>query len=164
MEEFTLLPAEELREEDEGVERLLDYIDKKTGGTRLPKRADINPVDLKDLLPEICFFTPVYDDGGCVSDVIVTLQGTKAANFYGEHTGKSVLLHPSPEVGRRILTSVVATVQERRPNLALATSLSQQKDYLTVKALYIPMAEDGKVIDRLLVFIRVFRKPFLLPT
>ena len=159
-----MVSAEELHGEDESIERLLDYIDKKTGGTRLPKRADINPVELKELLPEICFFTPVYDDGGCVSDVIVTLQGTKAVNFYGEHTGKSVLQHPSPEVGRRILTAVAATVQERRPKLASATSLSQQKDYLTMKALYIPMAENGEAIDRLLVLIRVFRKPFLLPT
>ena len=159
LEGFSIVDANDVRADDEGVERLLSYVESRTGGTRMAKRADINPAHLKDLLPEICFFAPVYDDTGALDDVIVKLQGTKAASFYGEHTDQSVRNHPSPEVANRILSSVAKTVKQRCSVIAEATSLSPQKDYLTVKALYVPMAEDGDHIDRFLVYIRVFRKP-----
>jgi hypothetical protein len=119
------------------------------------KRADVNPAELKDILPEICFFTPVYGDDGLLDDVIVKLQGTRASGFYGEHTGKSVTEHPSSEVAARIVKSVEAAIEQKNAVLAEAATMSADKSYLSIKALYIPMSEDGVLIDQLLVLIRV---------
>jgi hypothetical protein len=157
---FTLADADSVRDEDDKVNRILSYIESKTAGNRLAKRSDINPAELKDVLSEICFFQPVYNQAGDLSDVVIRLQGTLAANFYGELTNKSVRTHPSPEVGDRIMASASHTIKNRRPTIATSASLSSEKDHLTVKVLYVPMAEDGQFIDRFLVYVRVFRKTF----
>jgi len=157
---FKLVAAEEARHQDRGVERLLSYIEAKTGEKRFAKRADINPAELKDLLPDICFFVPIYDENNNIIDIQVKLQGTKAASFYGEFTGKSVHSHPSSEVGTRIAASVKAVAERRCSIFVESSTLSRKKDHLRAKALYVPMAEDGENIDRLLVYVRVVPKLF----
>jgi len=155
---YKLVAAEEVRADDKSVDRMLSYFERKTQGARLARRSDVNPSELKDFLPEICFFSLVYDEEGAVSDAIVRLEGTSATSFYGEFTDQSVRNHPSPEVSERILTAARKTVENRCPFFSEAASLSEGKDNLMAKALYVPMAEDGIHIDRLFIYIRLFQQ------
>ena len=158
---FEIVKAETVRGRDESIDRILRYVEQKTGSTRFARRADIQPADLKEFLPDICFFIPYYTAGGVLNDVRITLMGTNVVSFYGELTDKSVRDHPSPDVAGRILTCAAAAIENREATFAEATSLSSEQDYLAVKALYVPMAEDGDMIDRLLVYVRVVGKSLL---
>jgi hypothetical protein len=119
------------------------------------KRADINPAELKEMLPDILFFAPVYDSVGTVVDAVIKLQGTRAASFYGELTDKRVSDHPNPQVGERVIASVRHVVENRDMFQGEATAEYDEKTYMKVKAMYVPMAEDNETIDRLLVYLRV---------
>lgn len=153
---FTVVDAEEVRGKDETVDRILSYVEGKTGPDRFAKRSDIQPADMKDLLPDICFFVPVRGEAGELEDVHIPLMGTNVVRFYGELTGQGVLAHPNAEVSDRIMATVIQILKDRRPALAESKVLSSKKQHLAVRALYVPMSEDGQNIDRLFVYLRVF--------
>lgn len=140
---------------DPELARILAFAEEKTEGKRFLKRADVNPAELKDILPDICFFSPVYAEDGTVDDVFITLMGTRAASFYGDHTNKHVSEHPFPEVADRVTSAIQVVVAERGAFQAEAEALTDDHTYLTVKAAYIPMSEDGETIDRVFVYVRV---------
>jgi len=161
LKSFTVVDARQVRAKDKNIDQILSYVEEKTGGKRFAKRSDIQPSELKDLLPDICFFIPRYGNDGVLDDVDITLMGTNVVSFYGELTGQNVKSHPSPVIAERILACVSKTINNRRPTFAEAASLSPDQNYLAVKALYVPLSEDGQLIDRLLVYVRVFGKSLL---
>jgi len=132
------------------------YFEKKTGGTRLPRRNDISPLDLKDILPEVCFVVPIFNDAGVFYDAIVKLEGTKISTYYGEFTGKSIFGHSSPIVGERIFEAVKKVLDSKAAVVAKTGSKSRQQQRVRIKTLYTPMAEDGVNIDQIFVHARVF--------
>ena len=158
---FTVADANEVRGEDETVDRILRYMEEKTAFKGFAKRSDIQPGDMKDLLPNICFFVPVYDEAGELEDVLIPLMGTNVVSFYGELTGKKVSEHPYLEVSSRIITTVAQILENRRAVVAESKVLSSHQEHLAVRALYVPMSEDGETIDRLLVHLHVFVKSLL---
>jgi len=158
---FTVVDAAKVRGKDEAVDRILHYVEDKTGSDRFAKRSDIQPGEMKDLLPDICFFVPVFGETGELEDVHIPLMGTNVVRFYGELTGQGVRAHPSAEVSDRIMATVTQILKDRRPTLAESKVLSSNKQHLAVRALYIPMSEDGQKIDRLLVYLRVFVRSLL---
>lgn len=156
MANLTIDYATNVRKEDEDVGQLLDYLDVKTGGERLPRRSDLNPADLKNLLADITLLEPVYDDEGDVSDVIVRLIGSNSSNFYGDFTDKSVKEHPSPDVGPRVIYCVRAAVAARQALLTEISSTSEDELYsVIVRGIYVPMSQDGETINRVMVHLKV---------
>lgn len=151
-------PAETLRQKDKSIGKLLTYFEEKTEGSRLAKRKDIVPRELKHFLPEICIMQPLYGLDTHVADVKLVLQGTATVNFYGEMTGKNVSEHPSPEVGERIILSCQKCIDNRMPMVAQAEALSRDKAYLRLRALYVPLSDNNEHIDRLFVHVHVKRQ------
>lgn len=146
---FTITDADAVRTDSPRIDELLDYFTEKTGGNRLVCRADVSPRDLKKFLPEIFMFQIIYD-GDKLEDLLVQLMGTTVANFYGEITGMTVREGaPSPLVTERILAACERMLETRKPVVAEASSLSEEKNHLRVQVLYIPMSEDGTHIDRI---------------
>jgi hypothetical protein len=153
---FSITDAEIARVTSSRVDELLKYFEQKTGGKRLPYRADISPRDLKKFLPELFLFQILYDPDGGVEDLMVQLMGTTVANFYGEITGQTVREGaPSPEVTERILIACRRMLASGRPVVAEASSLSEEKNHLRVQVLYVPMSEDGTLIDRICGYAHV---------
>ncbi|TNE64276.1 MAG: PAS domain-containing protein [Alphaproteobacteria bacterium] len=155
---FVIHDAEDCRADDPVLEQLLSYFESRTRGRRLPCRADFNPADLKPLLPEICILLPVYGEEGVLKDIKVQLMGTEVASFYGEVTGSSALAHASPEISSRILMSCSTCIERRHPIVSVSHTLSEEKNYLSVGVIYIPLSDDGKTIDRLFLLVRVRRR------
>lgn len=143
-----------MRDQVPAFDRALSYFEEKTGGQRLPRRADIKPTELKGLLPNVCLMSPRFGSDGAVSDSIIDLMGTNVVDFYGELTGKSIFNHPSPIVTGRILVSMQAAYERKRPIVASAYKLSEEKNYLRVSVLYIPMSESGGPIDRFFLLVQ----------
>ncbi|WP_417450077.1 PAS domain-containing protein [Kordiimonas sp.] len=145
-----------MRYENKRVDELLAYFDQRTAKSRLPRRSDIHPQDLKRYLPEIFIFGTQYDHAGHLSDLIVQLMGTTVAGFYGEITGQTVTAGaPSPQVAERILISCRRALETRQPIVAEAAAFSEQKNHLRVRVLYVPLSEDGTNIDRIFGHVHV---------
>lgn len=140
---------------DQAFARTLEYIAKKTAGKRFARRDDIVPVEIKDFLAEVGFLTPLFDGDGNVKDVTVQLQGTHIVSFYGEYTGKGVREEMAEEIAERIITAVTACVETRLPTIAeTKTKTGHDKDFVA-RALYVPLSENGKDVDRCFVHFRM---------
>lgn len=88
IEGFRIEDAEDVRQHSDSIDHLLQYFEEKTGGTRLAKREDLNPLELKDYLPQIGLFEPILNAEGQVSDIYISLLGSRLDEFYGRMTGK----------------------------------------------------------------------------
>lgn len=156
--DFSIEDAEVWRLTDPVVDSDLRYFEDKTGGTRLPRRADLKPEELKPLLPEIALVEPIYGDSGELVDVMGLLEGTKLNSFYGSITGKLFSEYPNKLVSDRILQAVRHCVEIAKPIVVSADALSDQKNFLAITVLYIPMSDNGTLIDRIFIHNQVKSK------
>jgi len=154
---FSFDDAEEHRADMPMVERILGYFEARTEGKRLARRSDINPSDMKDILPDVCILELEKDADGMLEDVVIRLMGTNVVSFYGELTGRSIFTHPSSQVAERIFKSAGFCLVRHRPVLVQAFTLSEEKNHLKVSVLYVPLSENNADIDRLFTHVSVSR-------
>ena len=135
---------------------LLAYFQTKTGGTRLASRADLNPADLKPMLPMMAIHDVINNDDGLCVDFKIRLLGTKMVFYYGERTGYTYAdLAKTPELAisaARILSSIKAVVAERAPIVCTSSFQNGKKKWLDVAVLYIPLSKDGSHINMALSY------------
>ncbi len=149
LEDFSIVDAEEVRHLNEAVDVILRYFEQKTGGTRLPRRDDLQPMELKQYLPQVGLFEPIYGDDGQLVDVDIPLLGSRLDDFYGRMTGKRVKEFPQAQVALRVIQACRQCVTLKKPIVVNAQSLSDEKNFLAITVLYIPMSNDGETIDRI---------------
>ena len=152
---FEIEDAESWRLHDSVVDQDLRYFEAQTGGARFPRRTDLNPVDIKSILPEVALLDPVYDANGFVVDVKISLLGSKLDNFYGSMTGKLLSQFPVQAICMRIMEACKHCIESKKPIVVSADTLSDRKNYLAVTVLYVPMSDDGVVIDRIFIHNQV---------
>ncbi len=157
-ENFRIEDAEQWRAHDPIVEKDLCYFEVKTGGKRMPRRADLNPVDMKPSLSEVALLELIYDDGGAFVDAKVSLVGGRLESFYGAVTGKLVSEYDAKEVCERVFQACKHCTEFKKPIMVMADALSNFKRYLTIAALYLPMSSDGITVDRIFLHAQVKSK------
>jgi len=149
--EFTLLPATGLddpRASDAGRE-LMKFFHEKNEGRRLLMRSDFSPMDLKSFLTNIIIMDVVYGEDGLVCDGIIRLMGSALATFYGEYTGKSVLLHPSSS-GARFIAGARTAIESQATVIGTATQAVPDRPLYRVVTCMTPVADtDGTVVQML---------------
>ncbi len=139
------------------VDRVLSYFEARTEGARIARRSDINPSEMKDLLPDVCILELEKDAAGALEDIVIRLMGTNVVSFYGELTGKSIFTHPSSLVAERIFKSAAFCLERHRPVIVQAFTLSEEKNHLKVSVLYVPLSENNSDIDRFFTHVSVSR-------
>jgi len=157
--EVTVKPAEgpdDPRATDIG-RKLMKLFDERTGGTRMLKRSDFSPNDLKPGLPNIMITDVKYDESGSIADAVVRLMGSALSVFYGEYTGKSVLEHPS-EAGTRLLTDARMAIETGCMVIGRAENTSPDQALINVISLVVPIAEDGMRVNQILALIQPYRR------
>lgn len=130
---------------------LIKYLEEKTEGKRLAKRADINPVDLKSSLPFITLLETTCDDNKQLCTVKIKLMGSGLTHFYGENTGviirrpeENETTEPFPEeIVERIFSSVTALITHRKPVRVYSKEYSKNLNFLQVCSIMIPLSENG---------------------
>ncbi len=158
VEGFKIEDAEDVRQHSDTIDYLLRYFEDKTGGIRLAKREDLNPLELKDYLPQIGLFEPILNTEGVVSDILITLLGSRLDEFYGRMTGKKVSEFKHAQIAMRIIQACRQCVELRKPLVVSADALSEEKNFLSIMVLYVPMSSDGVTIDRIFLHNRVSSK------
>lgn len=136
------------------VKAIYRYWVLKHQGDRLPRRADIDPLEFPRLLPHITMVEVVPDE----RRYVYRLVGTKDVEIRGQDpTGKSVLdgfFGPSVEDALHCYDTVVTT---RRPHYDDEPYVTLDRRYSDDETLFLPLSDDGENVNRILVFATVTR-------
>ena len=131
------------------VKELYRYWRSKCDGDRLPRRRDIDPVDIPRFLSQLTIVEVVPDE----RRYVYRLVGTTEVEIRGrDPTGKSVLdnfFGPSVEDVLGCYDTVVAT---RRPFYDPTPYVTPDGRYSDDETLFLPLSEDGENVSRILVY------------
>lgn len=134
------------------VKAIYRYWVLKHQGDRLPRRADIDPLEFPRLLPHITIVEVVPDE----RRYVYRLVGTKDVEVRGQDpTGKSVLdgfFGPSVEDALHCYDTVVKT---RQPHYDDEPYVTLDRRYSDDETLFLPLSDDGENVNRILVFATV---------
>ena len=138
------------------VKAMYRYWRSKCQGDRLPRRADIDPLEFPRLLPNVTIVEVVADE----RRYIYRLVGTKEVEVRGrDPTGRSVLegfFGPSVEDALRCYDTVVAS---RLPYYDDEPYVTPDRRYSDDETLFLPLSEDGDTVNRILVLATVTPNP-----
>lgn len=140
------------------VKAMYGYWKSKCRGDRLPRRADIDPLDIPRLLPLITLVEAVAD----ARRYVYRLVGTKEVEVRGrDPTGRSVLegfFGPSLDDALRCYDTVVAS---KRPLYDDTPYMTPDHRYSDDETLFLPLSDDGETVNRIIVFASVTKNPGL---
>ena len=128
---------------DPRLRRFYEIWQGKRDGTRLPKRADFDPLDLKEHLGRL-FISERAPDG---EDFIYRLIGTEIVEAVGtDATGQRM----GDVVGKPTDDLVMFCAAERQPLRHHGYLVWRKKSYMRFEAVMLPLADDGVTVDRLI--------------
>jgi hypothetical protein len=123
---------------------VFDYWDHKRAGRKLPRRADIDPQELKPHLPHL-FLIEVLDG----TDFRYRLVGSEITERYGRNsTGKTVreIYAAQPKVADWLTGMLKAVTKAARPVLATGPLSAVNKEHILSESLHLPLADDGETV------------------
>ncbi len=131
---------------------LLAYWTGKKATGLLPSRADIDPSDLKRLLPTVSLIDVRRSSRmGRAFDYRLRLAGTGLYRIYGgEITGKGLDdVYPS-EVSAQWRRELDAVVADRKPAVGVHSFAWRGASHLSTMWMRLPLASDGREVDMIL--------------
>lgn len=136
-------------------QEVMTFFEGKTKGQRMVSRADFTPRELKDYLPNMSLLELKLDAKNVVDDVFCRVCGSKGTLLYGEVTGTWLSNMESNEIFERIKERC-DIVRRNGSELGVRLQiLSIDRDYIVVRALYIPLSDDNSLIEKMLVFVDI---------
>jgi len=135
-------------------EELFAYWASLKGGARLPARRDLDPTDIKRLLPTVSLIDVLHDapKRGLI-DYRVRLAGTGLYGVYGrEITGRRLAEVYSPQATDYWRTELGKVVAEGRPAVGVHNLAWRGAGHLSILWLRLPLASDGERVDMILGF------------
>jgi hypothetical protein len=129
------------------VAQLLRYWHGLRGGRAFPARADVNPDEIKALLPHIMITSISYQP----FRVLYRLVGTEIVHWAGlDFTNRFADELVFDDDGRDWTDYYRAAIDARKPGHGLTDWIVQSRMPLWVEALICPLSSDGRTIDRCL--------------
>ena len=131
--------APELRE-------VRDYWRAKCAGRPMPRRADIDPAELRSHLPYLSLLDVLPE----TKDFRFRLLGTAFAEIIGHNstgrTVREVYENLDPEVMQWMLDSYQAVVTTKRPVFKRGSLRAVEKDFIYSEAIHMHLSEDGETV------------------
>lgn len=122
-----------------------DYWNAQRGSRPMPARADLDPADMRRLLPNIILMDVLHDaKPGWPLDFRYRLIGTRAdAMMNARYTGKcmSDLEHQQP--GSRIWNSLSRVATGKQPQINRVPYVGPHKEFMSVVDMVMPLSSDG---------------------
>ncbi len=130
------------------IARVRDHWESKRQGRQMPARRDINPAELRDVLPMLQLYDLI--DGG--KAFRVRLLGTKITQALGEDpTAQTVVRSADDRLTQRMFAVIDRVVKRKRPLIARAERTAVEKmSFAQVESIHLPLSEDGQNPDTLL--------------
>jgi len=131
------------------LRNLYDYWNARRGTRLMPARGDLDPIDLKPVLPLLMLIDVVPDE----RRYVYRLVGTADVQVRGhDPTGKSVIegfFGPSVEDALSCYDRVVAT---KAPVLDPVPFTATNGRYATEETMFLPLSDDGTSVNKIIVF------------
>ena len=132
---------------DRVLSTALEYWGSKRSGRDMPRRRDIEPMELRPVLPHLQI-TEVIDGG---SRFRYRLVGTAIVEAFGaEFTGKCVDELVSGERDSFVHACYRAVCTARRPAFARSKYMTTKNVDLTANRVLMPLSEDGERVHQIL--------------
>ncbi len=138
------------------IAELINYIWKKADNQDRPKRKDIAPKEMQPLLPTISIFDIIYENG-VFKDLQVRLQGTEVVAAYGEVTGSKISEYSIESVRVRMLDDCKLVVDTKEIIVGSASSLHEEKSFIKLVKVYIPLFDDAENKDKVTQIISLVK-------
>jgi hypothetical protein len=123
------------------------YWDDKRGSRAIPARADLDPVDIPELLPYIL----LVDTAETLAEFHYRLIGTEACKgFDRDRTGVRFADLPRTESFDEIFGGYWRTFLERTPQYYHGSLSSTDEDPMQFSRLTLPLSRDGNHVDMIL--------------
>lgn len=131
------------------LKALVDYWTSKRGDRIMPLRADIKPVEIKPLLPDIMIWS-------AVDPFHVRLVGDHIVAFVGRnHTGRPATDSMPPHAAASLLDVLNQVVTSKAPRFRLGKAFwMPEKAYRDFEACFLPLSDDGTNVDTILSGIK----------
>jgi hypothetical protein len=135
------------------LQRVFDYWDAKRGERAMPTRQDIDPSEIKSLLPHIMLGDVLRGPNDRQPyDFRIRLVGTAVEpRFSGRRTGvlMSDLIPWTAE--SKAWGKLETVVRTAKPSFEPVPYVGQHSDYMTMVDVALPLSEDGVSVSMLLV-------------
>jgi hypothetical protein len=130
------------------LKRIHDYWIEKRGSRGAPSRADINPVEIKSVLPDIMIWNVETGRG----QYTIRLVGENIVRFVGHNnTGQSATVGMPDEAASTMIRVLDQVVETRAPHFRAGKAFwHREKNYRDFEACYLPLSADGSNVDMIL--------------
>lgn len=130
------------------IEGIYRYWNEKRGSRRMPRRADLDPTDLRAYLPSILLVDVVSDD----RLYVYRLVGTREVKMRGnDPTGKPVMDNTFLD-REQALRNYDHVVLSRAPHVDVTPTTSADREWLDMETVFLPLSEDDNEVDKILVY------------
>lgn len=131
-----------------GPKLVYEYWQRKRQGRRMPARADIDPLDLKSVLPHLI----LLDVQASPLDFRYRVAGTRTYDIFGfDLTGKSVHEVGPSAVADGLWAGLEALARDGVPQYVKLQFTTSDGYARTYQALRLPLGDDGATVDRVLI-------------
>jgi len=128
---------------------LLRYWESKRRDGRLPSRADIDPIEIRGLLPHLLLFELVRAEAAL--RFRFRLAGTAFTHLVGRDvTGLCLDELGPPERVAPVHNALAAAANSGRPAYLAGRLTLRSQQYMMAKRLGVPLAADGRTVDMIL--------------
>ncbi|HVZ02253.1 MAG TPA: PAS domain-containing protein [Dongiaceae bacterium] len=150
--DFKLLPASAggLEPRNPRLARLFDYWAEKRAGRRMPARADIDPLEMREWLGNLL----LAEFFGSVEHYKVRIDGTNLINHGGgDRTGKGSEIVTSGEEREMIRRQYGPVLETAEPAYFETQFTNSVGRFLCEQKLLLPLSEDGVTVNMVLAGI-----------
>ncbi len=131
---------------DPRITALWHYWEGLRGRRAMPSRADLDPADVRRLLPNLF----LVDVGATAEDLRWRLMGTEVVRLFGrELTGQAVGAGMGPTAGRLMRARFAFVARTARPAHATGTMQAERNAHAPFERLLLPLSADGVRVDML---------------
>lgn len=133
----------------------LEYWIKIRGDRPMPSRADLDPIDIRQILPNVVLLDVTHDP----LDFRYRLIGTKiVSQLNDDHTGKWMSEIPHQKPPSTIWSSCETVVNQKLPMTTEIPYTGRNRDFAVSEDIVMPLSADGINVTMLFVVIDFFRR------
>ena len=127
------------------------YWQSKAEGTRLPTRADVDPLEMRGWIKAVLLAEAVFDTDGTPVDFHFRVAGSRVCECYGyELTRRNLSDVSLDHQNANILANYTATIEARRPVYSITRFQDETGLLRSFEMLLLPLSSAGEVCDLLL--------------
>lgn len=133
----------------ERVRAVYRYWDGKRNGRLMPRRADLDPLEIPRYLPDICLVDVVPD----ARRYVYRLIGTNEATMRGrDPTGMAVGEGYFGTSAQSVFLNYDGVTKSRAPRLDRDPSITSDDRFIQHESIFLPLSDDGENVNMVLVF------------